>query len=123
MAMSSARAAAVLPGLMAASIATQIPAASQAASTAIQNPDAALPAMAASRSKASVATQPSTTPANPVASNKSGKSSVAPANRMATVTIAASGVGCEKRLVGGSFDNGNAIATSMPSAAMAKPVR
>src|SRR5260370_4415594 len=120
MAMSSAWAAAFLPGLMVASIATQVPAASQVASTGSQNPHAALPAMAASRSKASVATQPSTTPASPVGSDKHGTSSPAAAKRMATAMVTASSVGRANRLAAGSLDSGNTQAAALPSAATAK---
>ena len=121
--MSSVRAAAILPDLMAASMATQTAAASQMANIGSQNPHAALPSRAASRSRASVAKQPSTTPASPLASEKRGGNHPAPANRMAMATLAASNVGCAERLLAVPFDSGNAQAASMPSAATVKPVR
>src|SRR5580704_9853794 len=115
--MSSARAAAFLPDLMAASMATQTAAASQMANTGSQNPHAALPSRAASRSRASVAKQPSTTPASALASEKRGANHPAPANRMVAATLAAISVGCAERMLAVSFDSGNTQAASMPSAA------
>ncbi len=119
----STRRAGSLRGRMVASCITQSAEPSQTAATMTQKPAAADPAMAGSRSSASVVATPHRTPINPRAAAHTPPHQAPAANRSAAPTVRASPIGHIDKDMAASPESGNTSASSMAAAATINPNR